>query len=167
MKPRRQVVQNHAYGDVIFSAKLGVVPWNRPCMHYTNLDSIRDDFRRLTAPNSSVNPGENDVRLLRQLCRCCVRLLPTWTEDIALAVDACFLYPDQLARGLLWRMVVFAVRMDSTMGFGIEVAIKSKIARFLEADGEFASLIVDGFIDALESNCIAADIDQKAAPTLS
>ena len=158
MTENRTVVRDRAYTDVMESSRLVVVPWNRPCVHNRNLQLIRDDMQRLKTPAAWTNCSARDISRVREVCRCCLRLLPDWPHLVADATEACFSFPDSITRGLLWRCVLFAIRMNDALGFGVSASIKEKIAQRLDAEDEFSTVIVDGFLDMLETECVAADV---------
>ncbi|MBI3862385.1 MAG: hypothetical protein HY290_10870 [Planctomycetia bacterium] len=48
--------------------------------------------------------------------------------------------------------------MDQHLKSGVAASIKDKVARHLAADGELSNVIVDGFLDMLESKMVASDV---------
>lgn len=158
MNVNRTAVRDRAYSDVMQSSRVGPVPWNRQCVHNMDVKQLRDDMRRLTVPSAWGHVSGGDIKRLRELCRCCIRIVPDWPRLVADATDACFSFPDEIARGLLWRSVVFAIWMDQHLKSGVAASIKDKVARHLAADGELSNVIVDGFLDMLESKMVASDV---------
>src|SRR5207249_331482 len=117
-------IKKKAYRDVIESAKIVTVPWNRPCIHSVDIDIIRSDFKRITSQAAWARLGRGDVRRLVELCRCCLRFLPDWPRLIADAMDACFSFPDSGVRGLLWRSVVFMLGAEGLLKHGLSAPVK-------------------------------------------
>lgn len=161
MTQDRLIIREQAYKDVIRSSKIVVTPWNQSCVHDTDVVRIRDDFSRLTNPETWTHMNVRDRKRLETICRCCLRFLPDWPLLVAQSMDACFSFPDATVRGLLWRCVLFSVRMEARLCHGVTCSIKEKLADRLSGEGEFKSVIVDGFLDTLESECIAVDVGLK------
>lgn len=154
----RNALRNRARDDLIQSTRFMPVAWNRVCTHELELDSIRDYLRRLTLPSSWGSVSSDDVRHLKTVCRCCIRLLPDWYLLVAGVTDACFSFPDSVVRGLLWRATMFALQFDDIHKTGIADSIKQRIAWHLEANGEFELVMVEGFLATLASEQVAADV---------
>jgi hypothetical protein len=151
-------IRERAYKDVFRSSKVVLKKWNQPCGDYADLERIRNDFCRLTNPVTWVSISVKDINRLKEICRCCLRFVPDWPQLMAQSVDACFSFPDATVRGLLWRCVLFLIRMEEPLRHGVTSSIKDKIAQRLGAEGEFKAVIVDGFLDTLNSECVAADV---------
>jgi hypothetical protein len=78
---------------------------------------------------------------------------------VARATDAAFLFPNSIARGLLWRCVTFAA--FGYVGRSSEAVnvIKETVARHLSATGEWQRVIVDDFLLGLQSEKVFADVN--------
>lgn len=144
--------------DVELSTRLPVKAWNTPCPHEWTIDCIRSDFQRLTAPSHWPCINEDDRRLLRTLCRCCLRCVPDWQLIVVASLDACFGFPDEMVRGLLFRSVIYLARMDQCVPQSISDEIKHRLAQHLDiAHHPACNIVVDGFLDTIESVRISSD----------
>ena len=85
---------------------------------------------------------------MKDIARCCLRLLPDWPHVLVEMIDACFTFPDSIVRGLLWQSVLFALNIDERLDSSIRDPIKDRIAPhlFVKKDFEFYDLVVDGFL---------------------
>lgn len=147
--------------DVICSARIKSRYWNEPCVHDTDVERTRGDFLRLTNPEAWTCIRGQDRRRLAEISTCCLRFVPDWQVLIAQALDACFLFPDSTVRGLLWRCVCFAVKMNTRLPYSVMLSIKNDIARRMNVEGDLQAVLVDGFLDALDSHRLAADTRQS------
>jgi hypothetical protein len=165
MKYDRVSVRDQAYADVRHSSSIVVKAWNQCCPHGNDARTIREDFLKYTDSEYSAHLTAQERQRLTNICRCCLRLVPDWGRLVAHSFDAGFQHPDSAVRGLLLRCAIFLIRMESYLDYEVTSILKNKIAQRLEAEGEFREIVVEGFLDTLESECIAADTCSNPPPS--
>lgn len=138
----RSILRNRAYIDVASSSKAYIFPWNRPCVHDRSAESTEIDFTRLTKSDIFPAITNDDIQALSVLCRCCLRLTPSWPRLVSESIAACFYFPDSVGRGLLWRNIIYIIRNNYPVG--LVNRIRHDIGFHLSAPEEFFDVIVVG-----------------------
>jgi hypothetical protein len=152
-------MRERACADAVAASRTAVERWNRPCSHRLTLERIRNEFCRLTASANWQHITPSNVVLMKTMCRCCLRLLPDWPPLVSQAIEACFGFPDEKVRGLLWRLVLFIIQMEDYLDQTMTNSIKQQVAQHLAVVGhEFCDVIVDGFLGAIESAGYASEV---------
>lgn len=133
-----RALREQAYLD--FESASGVCCWNTPCEHGYDIEFVKSEFVALTRSSNWERLSFEEKLRVYKILRCCLRLVPNWQRLIPEAVDACFVHPDALTRGLLLRSVIHVWSMPQF--FPVEAkAIHQRVAARMPADDEQVALM--------------------------
>lgn len=154
-------LSDQAREDIRRSEEFTVYPWNETCPHSVTNEQVQESFLHCVSPASWGSLKDKDFAMMRRVCRCCLRFVPQWPLLVAESLEACFRFPDDISRGLLWRCVIFTVKMNDRLPFKVRDQVLRKLAIHLQVPVGFEQGVAECFLGAVASACTVTLPGQK------